>query len=411
MGLVTGAGLEDVAKPRLIAKAGWVTVFVFSVLCVAAFKNDSENIVGRGWSGLKMHDWVLTLTRLSPLLLGGAIIASAIELMINKRLRLLKNSAVATLALAIIVSAVRLLEESALMFAKQSAGLLIFLFVYAYLSMAVARLGSTCVTAEFHKGAFWAACAVIAVNILNVATGNGYIVNAPRLYGTTVHPNFLGVQLALCLLAVVTFRFKARWKNLVALAPLVVACLYLIVMTGSRTSLVMVATGILCAAFYADMTQSARTIAMVGLLALVGYAAALALQPAVDLAIYDRGTGGSDTRTRVWGIMWDSFTENPMFGAGILQQASENSYLRALASFGLLYSIPFLLCVAFTYKRIMSRVRRDKHRANIFMTCLFFSLLAGGMLEGYLVDTFSLPLVLFFMVVVISGFKRRLVVA
>ncbi|HEX9597682.1 MAG TPA: hypothetical protein VF982_12440 [Anaerolineales bacterium] len=58
----------------------------------------------------------------------------------------------------------------------------------------------------FDQSLLYAAGAIVALNLINILHGHGYVPGNPRLFGTAPHPNFLGVQLAICLLILLTPR-------------------------------------------------------------------------------------------------------------------------------------------------------------------------------------------------------------
>jgi O-antigen ligase len=112
----------------------------------------------------------------------------------------------------------------------------------------------------------------------------------------------------------------------------------------------------------------------------------------------------TDTRTAAWARMWAGIVETPFFGLGHFpEDASENSYLRAWASYGIFYFLGLVFVSFFAITSLVSSTKNaSKTRPFLFLS-LSVALVVGGVFEGYLVDAFSFPLICWLFLCVTAG--------
>lgn len=238
----------------------------------------------------------------------------------------------------------------------------------------------------------------VLLNFFGMVMGYGYVPGNPRFFGTSSHPNFIGVQLALCDLTLLYLLASVRRVGLRLLFVVVLALgVYMQAASGSRTGLAVFAVGLIfwMLAFRGFRVKASFVYGMgvFGVFCLIGYFYFFS-----DIAdAFDRGDHGYDTRSEVWAALLKTSLDNPLFGTGYFIAASENSYLRGAAAYGVPYVLVLisLICTATfsLYKgiRVSSRIRPE---LSLFLSYLV-ALSAGGVLEGFLIDTLSFQIFIF----------------
>jgi hypothetical protein len=144
-----------------------------------------------------------------------------------------------------------------------------------------------------------------------------------------------------------------------------------------------------------------RTVLYLPVLVLILYGAFyLALALKVDLVIAERIVSTQDTRTGVWIMMLEQGFENFWIGVGVYETKSENSYLKAFASYGIgmVLLIGLLVLVSarlmwriFRLRRWLSSERKAVVDLVIAYNGMYF---AASMLEGIMISRVSAHLVL-----------------
>lgn len=382
--------------------------FVVLILLAAAFKNDASIMVGVRFERL-LPPALLTVKKYSPLFMLMAVAIGGILLLRRRSLSLRVGKVALVLLVLMFLSAMRSMLYEGEGSSKLFMAFALNAVVIVLCGLFQAELGVQKFKEIFLRGFFWFSTIFIAVNLLLLATGYGNVAGVVRFYGTTTHPNFIGLQLAICTLAVAMPVFSgiaqnSRWGYVFRII-LFAAGLYLLVTTGSRTAAGVFAVGLAMLAWTARLTL--LRVAMLACL-LVVVPIALTSSSSFDAAsdselmlVYDRGEGGANTRARAWSSMSDAILEKPLFGQGYFEGYSENSYLRAAAAFGIPFGLVFFLAnlqmMAAWFFRALKQ-GHDRHSVDHVLCSLSVGLFAGGMLEGYLVDSWSLPkLVLLFL--------------
>lgn len=293
-------------------------------------------------------------------------------------------------------------------FGKGFFGLIVFVLIFLTLAIG---LGRWLQTMEHAKAALasivGAGALVIAGTLIQYSVSRGSVIYGGRLLGTTSNANFLGTLLAVVLVPMLYFVAHTgatlRWRLFCALTA--VLSMIMIVWTGSRTGAFMGITGFLVF-FRRRLGRFTATALLCAVFGILGWAF---FSP--DSSLLDRFTNIHDTRSAVWGRMYQEFLAHPLTGAsgGSTEGHSENSYLLVASRTGMLGLVPFglaLICIGGAIFRLI-RVRRllgpDRDMVDLLYAS-FFSLALGGMFEGYLFGTFSIPLLSIYVYLAIMTF-------
>jgi O-antigen ligase len=215
-----------------------------------------------------------------------------------------------------------------------------------------------------------------------------------RLNATTSNPQQAAGLLGGALPAVLYFVATGRTLVRAAAVVLAIACLVLLVWTGSRTG---VAMGALAILFVLRSSATLRAYAVLtGIIVL-----AVGLPALFDEQLIERFNVSSieDTRSAVWTGMWQAFSENPIFGVEITGERlgfGENSWLAMASSAGIVGLIPLLafgvslisLCLSLLMRPYADQ--RDRARRDATVGCIA-SILLGSLFEAYLLGTLTAP--------------------
>jgi hypothetical protein len=229
-----------------------------------------------------------------------------------------------------------------------------------------------------------------------------------RFLGTTGNPQHAAVLLAAtipCLMFL--FQSIPKWNFLkfIWVATLVIV-MYFLVLTGSRTGLLMGAISVLL--FYRNNGG-----AWFRLVLFLAISAAL-LMPFLELdtlsssaginsSVSDRFSSTENTRADVWNALWKSFSNNIVFGApmkGDRMGYGENSWLAAGAALGLIGFIPMMMMGWESLKLIWQLNQlgnRDSYyffQSSAVMAGLG-SLLVGSCFEAFLLGNITFSLIAF----------------
>lgn len=172
-------------------------------------------------------------------------------------------------------------------------------------------------------------------------------------------------------------------------------------LTGSRTALLMLTWGI-STLWLSKNKFRANIFTALALLALFGSFLFVVINSDVDSTFY-RGEGGSNTRSEVWISMLHLITDRPWLGYGYFIEYSENSYLRSMIAFGIPFGIALSIATIFCAVILFSQSWINKQipdKAEHFFFALMSSLLIGGIFEGFLIDSWSLPKLTFILLTI-----------
>jgi hypothetical protein len=244
-----------------------------------------------------------------------------------------------------------------------------------------------------------ATCAAIfcVVNVIQYVLNPEPLFAGDRFTGTTGNPQQAAGLLGGVLPAVLYFVATGRTLVRAAAALLTIACLVLLVWTGSRTG---VAMGALATLFVLRSSGALRTYATLGGIIVL----AVGLPALFDEHLIERFNLSTmeDTRSAAWAGMWQGFYENPIFGyelTGDRLSFGESSWLAMASSAGIVGLIPLVgfgaslvaLCVSLLLRPYASQ--RDRVRRDATVGCIA-SLLLGSFFEAYLLGTLTAPVYL-----------------
>lgn len=362
-----------------------ISITVFSILFAVAYKDDSAALAQNRWLAATEQPWFILLLKaysIAALLLPA--IAAVITLGSRLKIKSPMSVGLASLSVLFVFEVIRLgAAENGYGLQMIASGVIFSVFYLVFMAgHGSLRFQGASTALVSGLGSF--ALVHVGLNLAVLATGMGF--HDARFLGTTIHPNFIGVQMAIAAIFLIGWLPKQGSVKLLRLAAIIgaLACLLL---SGSRTGLVVAGVGFLT--YLVVSKQPIRYIlpfAFIGLTIAIGMLAFF--PPTVELGQFDRG--GVDTRAEAWNYLMHAVNAAPFWGAGDLPLASENSYLRGWATVGIAYPTFFVIfiCSFLTYtSKIAIRTYRDKTAAT-FVACVA-GLLVGGFLEGFLVDTFT----------------------
>jgi hypothetical protein len=251
--------------------------------------------------------------------------------------------------------------------------------------------------------------------IFVVANSYQYLINPQpvtfvhsRFMGTTGNPQHAAVLLAAtipCLMFM--FQSTPKWNFIKFLWVLVlIVVMYFLLLTGSRTGLLMGAISILL--FYRQNGGAWLRIAL-----FVAISAALLmpfLEPdslssssGINSSVSARFSSVDNTREAVWNGLWGAFMNNPLFGAPLRADRmgyGENSLLSAGANLGLMGFIPMTM-VGWESMKLMWELNQLSSRNSYY----FFqsstiiaglgSMLVGSFFEAFLLGNITFSLLAF----------------
>jgi hypothetical protein len=271
----------------------------------------------------------------------------------------------------------------------------LFAFLATFIAFRRANVGAEVVTGTASAAFAAFAFALVTLNLVMYVIGYGYLGRNERFYGSAIHPNFLGVQMAICVLVLSHLTVTARPLLKIFAAVFLTGALFLLMQTGSRTALIILGSGF-CVGVWPMIGFRGRMLLCATLVALLSILSVSGLPDGSTLGAYGRG-GIFDTRSIAWSEMAERIVRRPMLGLGTFAGASENSLMRGWAAFGLPY---FLIMLSVIVLGLVSSCRIIAHQerlcpANQIAAGLFCGLVAGSMFEGYLCDNMSVPVLTF----------------
>lgn len=230
----------------------------------------------------------------------------------------------------------------------------------------------------------------ITINaLMYIGDNSSTIADFGRMYGTTEHPNFLGVNAAIVSLLLVLVRnslneafhakqIKKKYDYLIL--SLIAISIAIIVLSGSRTALLLLVSGLMIYFVKKESFKHSLLILMFSVL----FMFFLLVIDTSNLRVLST----ENTRGLAWEGMLEIFYNNPLVGVGFSGlKYSENSYLRILLASGLLGSLPYFLLIL----HILIKSLAEQTWCLIVLLPLF--IIAN--LEGFLLDSFSYPNLIF----------------
>jgi hypothetical protein len=244
-----------------------------------------------------------------------------------------------------------------------------------------------------------ASCVFVSVNtLLYIFDNQAVLADFGRLYGTTEHPNFMGVYLVICLASFILVEKEIslnffRYFRYVMLFLSVIG----VVLTGSRTALSMMLTLLVVRI----LTKYGVKFAILFIIILgAGYFYLLS-----GIGDDVRSLSTENTRAVAWHEMSETFLDNWLFGVGYgMSGFSESSYLRSLSEFGILGSIPFFIFLGLSFLRMLVIFLHDKES---YLAAIFLAMAIGGIFEGFFVEAYSPAILILFFLISISRLTCR----
>jgi hypothetical protein len=260
--------------------------------------------------------------------------------------------------------------------------------------------------------------------IFVIANSYQYLLDAPairvqgRFMGTTGNPQAAGLLLSMtipCLMFVIQSSpvwnfFKYSWVAVLA------AIVYFLLLTGSRTGLMMGAVSILL--FYRNNGKAWFKICVV--LLLLGILALPFLQPetfsssstGIDTVVSDRFSSTANSREGPWAGMWNAFSNNILFGAPLEGERlgyGESSWLGAGSTLGLLGFIP-LVMMGLETVRLMWQLNNLSNRNSYYFfqsSTVIAGLggnLVGSFFEAFLLGNITFSLFSLLLYLILGGY-------
>jgi hypothetical protein len=238
-----------------------------------------------------------------------------------------------------------------------------------------------------------------------------------RFMGTTGNPQHAAVLLAAtipCLMFM--FQSTPRWNFIKLLWVMVlVVVMYFLLLTGSRTGLLMGAISILL--FYRNNGGAWFRIAL-----FVAISAALLLpflEPAtlssssgINSSVSARFSSTENTREAVWNALWGGFMNNPLFGLPLRADRmgyGENSWLSAGANLGLIGFVPMMMMGWESLKLIWALNQLSNRNSYYFFQSSAViaglgSMLVGSCFEAFLLGNLTFSLIAFLAYLIMGAY-------
>lgn len=232
---------------------------------------------------------------------------------------------------------------------------------------------------------FYGALVFVAINVALALYPGANVVWKGRLFGVTAHPNFLGMCTAIAW--IVSFALFMQAKGLKVKAFFLIALalsIYGSILTGSRTSLL---SGTLGVAFISSYTMKNNSFKPVFVICML--ICGLLLYANLTLKSLDFA-GRGNTREGTWASMLEQASELPFFGYGKVG-ATTNAFLFAIVATGVFGSIFFFRSLIEIIRLFFANLPQyNKPVVNLFRGLAIFFLVSSTF-EGYLLDSVSMP--------------------
>ncbi|WP_439583473.1 O-antigen ligase family protein [Dyadobacter bucti] len=241
----------------------------------------------------------------------------------------------------------------------------------------------------------------IVVNVILYVGDFANVVWKGRFFGATSQPNFIGMCGGSCAVFALALMLNAadKTRRTLYIAGLILGLLVCF-WSGSRSSLISCLAGISLIVFLAVRKGRHRFV----IVAIMIFLSALIFTffDASSLDYTDRG----NTRENTWKELADVAFQLPIVGVGSKQIATTNSYLYSIAATGLIGSFFFfrsLLKVIQRFRRGEGSIFRFGQTGKFIFAGLACFLFCGAVFEGFLLDSASIPVFIFW---VLASFGR-----
>ena len=373
-----------------------LSISVFSILFAATYRDDAD-LVSMGATGdfsdVAQSPFVGMLKAVAIYAFAIPILAVALGLIKKPQIGRVIGPLTSILSFLVVLLMLRLLPGAPDVSGKMlsTIGVLSLIVILAMCTAGAKRAKEANVVAiAIYKGVFAFAMMHSMVNATLSLTGFG--AHKSRFLGTSIHPNFIGVQMACCAVLMLGGLRGGFGRGLLALLG-VTAALIALVAAGSRTGLVVFGTGFIV--FWGVRGLKLWQAVLLALLTLaLSFGVIVSGSSRFDVSMDQYDRGGADTRAEAWTTMWQAVNDSPLIGGGVYPQASESSYLRGWAAIGILYVLSYIAFLLAAVRAALLLPRRsDGSVQTIAFIGVIFALLSGGFFEGYLLDTLSFPII------------------
>lgn len=233
-------------------------------------------------------------------------------------------------------------------------------------------------------------CTFLTILNLYLYTTGGVINSwVNRFYGSSTHPNFLGVQMGIC--GVVFYAFIRRRRSLMTASAVMLLLISfgILITTGSRTGLLMFFTSI-TTFWFVSKSRSLLAINIVVLILFVIIFLAIVYQAQGGSLPDSLDRGGVNTRAESWAGMWSTIWNNPILGSPAQTNYVESSYLLGWARFGLFFPLIYVLIVYIIAQQIKLVLKQNAARRGASLSVsIVVGIFISAILEGMLVDTYT----------------------
>jgi hypothetical protein len=240
-----------------------------------------------------------------------------------------------------------------------------------------------------------------------------------RFLGTTGNPQHAGVLLAAtipCLMFLIQKLPRWNFAKFLWVATLIIT-LYFLLLSGSRTGLIMGAVSILLfyrnngGAWFRIILFLAISAALI--LPFLGADSLSSSSTGIDANVSTRFTSTNNTRADVWNGMWNAFMDNILFGSPLAQGSrfgyGENSWLAVGASLGLMGFIPMMMMGWESVKMIWQLNQLSNRNSYYFFQSSAViaglgSMLIGSCFEAFLLGNITFSLMAFLTYLMMGGY-------
>lgn len=386
--------------------AAALTVFVFFLLCAAGLKNDTSGFADSDmWIDLALPSYAEIVKRYSMIYFAAAAGVGGLMVLASPALSsrlvlapLLLMALVGYAAISNLVGVAFTPPGTYVAFVPTVSFVLIQVMIFLVISTSIARIGYQRAIDAAFVGLIGFSFVFIALNIAVYVSGMGYASSVNRFFGTTVHPNFLGVLTACCNVACLRLASERRLLIRAAAAAALAGGLFLQYLAGSRTGILCLFCG--CGLYIWFLTGRSKLLLVLGgTLAALGILAGLLFlgDGAVDSMgaaspLSRNGSVFENNRSGIIANLLSSIATNPLFGVGTSPGGTANSYLRGWASYGLVYTVLQLTFLSLLFLGLARTAVYSRTGACFLSLCVTLAL--GAFFEGYLLDNFSSPVML-----------------
>lgn len=390
---------------------------IFFILFAAAMRDDTAVFAqSEWWSDLQRHFVVSFLKEYSIVILGLAGIFIVLGVLSRRHFLVYLTLGPLIFLMGVLYAGCRGSIEDSELGGKLFIGLLFYTVVIFYcfniiLNDCTSNFVKILVSSMLYFSNF-----VVAINAFNLLTGNGFVIGNPRLFGTAAHPNYMGVQFGLAEIVLLCECLKnTNFIRLLVSVMMFLCGLLMLTLTGSRTGLLVFVVG-----SYFMLLAKAGFTARFAITALVGVIV-LVIGTVFLIHAFETGAGNSildsylrdnievdaADRGEAWADLVDQIAERPITGTGRYGLSSENSFLRGWAIYGLPYFLMFNALIIINLLGLLVSCRRFGYEYGISLLFgLFMGLIAGSIFEGYLVEIWGVPIIVWILLTVSSGMQR-----